>query len=86
MDKRLDSGTESVSANSDWHYSLGEAENECRHRIDRRIRDTISRLESRGKRIVGSTSYSINSDERERNGVLEYRCSAQTDINWIDRD
>lgn len=83
MATKIKSGTETVYAESEWHYSLGDAERECIENIDREINDTVRDLESGGKRIIGSTHYSISSEEREENDETEYKCSANSDINWV---
>mgnify|MGYP001304163189 CR=1 FL=1 len=59
------SGTETVHAESNWHYSLGEAERECLREIDDAVRIAVSELESSGKRIIGNAHYPISSEERQ---------------------
>lgn len=84
MTTKFKSGTETVYAESNWHYSLGEAENECIREIEREIEETIDELERQGKKVIGSTHYSLTTDEREDNDTIEYKCSARSDINWIE--
>lgn len=86
MTTKTASGTETVYAESNWHYSLGEAESECISEIESEIENTINELEQQGKRIVGSTHYSIETDERENNDAVEYKCSARSDINWVEAE
>lgn len=83
MNENFSSGTEVVYAESNWYYSLGEAERDCIVRLDQKVFSTTQRLEREGKRTIGSTNYSIQSDERVWNDKIEYKCSGTTEINWV---
>ena len=83
---KTSSGTEYAYAQSDWHYSLGDAERDCIQKIEGEISSIVSSLESGGKRVVGSTHYSIDSEEREVGDKVEYRCSSSSEINWVENN
>lgn len=81
------SGTETVSAQSGWYDTVGEAEAALYDLLDDRADQVESRLESSGKRVIGHSRSSADCDEREPDsGSVTYSCSGSVDINWVSDD
>ncbi|MBO0358981.1 hypothetical protein J0X19_13565 [Hymenobacter sp. BT186] len=73
--------TVNLRAESDWHKSLGDAEQECDDRLDEMEDEAIDEAESEGGEYVGGTTsgYDIEHDS----DTDEFKCSAERTLNFI---
>jgi hypothetical protein len=78
----MESGTITVSAESDWKNTSPEAEEECRERINEKIDSATSKLESEGKEVKQINNDSMDVEEREIGSRKKYKCSTKSEIEW----
>ena len=73
--------TVNLRAESDWHYSLSDAEQECDDKLDEMEEDAISESESEGGEYIGGTTsgYDIEHDSE----TDEFKCSAERTLNFL---
>jgi hypothetical protein len=73
--------TVNLRAESDWHVSLGDAEQECDDRLDEMEDEAIEEAESEGGEYIGGTTsgYEIEHDS----DADEFKCSAERTLNFI---
>lgn len=81
--KRNESGTIHLSVETEWLDSSGEAVSVANSLIELEIDATTSEIESRGGRVVGTTSYSVSVSEKEEADITLYQGSTEADIDWV---
>ena len=78
-----DSGTEYVTAVSDWHPTSGEAEAECCDALESQIEDVSSDIEDNGGTVVAVTTFGMDVEEREVDDYIEFQATQEAEIEWV---